>query len=268
MSHKQITNWCRLHDIWYVKIDIEIPKICIKEAQAVYDEGFFVTHRYGDGGDGGWKSASLHSFVEKGKPIGMGWHHTKNPSGHGLDENDVEWGWTEVAEVCPETVRWLKDFPHKRYQRLRFMLLEPGGSIEDHNDISPKAREEGRFRNIAGAINLAFYQPENCYLRRTDTKEELPFENCTGFWFDNNVQHEALNSSDENRFHFIMHGGFNKEREKLMRQSLAKQFGKDVLKEIDAMSENYFSDEISEEDLDPIFRGNYNGPYLLPRKNI
>jgi hypothetical protein len=30
-----------------------------------------------------------------------------------------------------------------------------------------------------------------------------------------------------------MHGGFNKEREKLMRQSLVKQFGKDVLREID-----------------------------------
>ena len=145
MSHKQITNWCRDHDIWYLKIDIEIPEVCIQEAQAVYDEGFFV----------------------------------------------------------------------------------------DHNDSNEKRDREGRTRNIAGAINLAFYQPENCYLRRTDTKEELPFENCTGFWFDNGVNHEALNSSNENRFHFIMHGGFNKEREKLMSQSLVKQFGKDVLREID-----------------------------------
>ena len=255
MSHKQITNWCRDHDIWYLKIDIEIPEICIKEAQAVYDDGFFVDHRYGDtfridpdiqcdpvearrgGVRGGWLSAALHGFVEKGKDPQLGWHHTRNPSGYGLDEKDVEWGWTEVAEVAPETKRWLEDFPHKEnsYRRLRFMLLEPGGAIIDHNDMSPKAKKEGRFRNIAGAINLAFYQPENCYLRRADTKEELPFENCTGFWFDNCVQHEALNASNENRFHFIMHGGFNKEREKLMRQSLAKQFGKDVLKEIDAI---------------------------------
>jgi hypothetical protein len=235
MSHKQITNWCRKNDIWYVKIDIEIPEVCIKEAQAVYDEGFFVDHRYGDGD--GWLSASLHSFVERGKDPQLGWHHTKNPSGHGLSEDDVDWGWTEIAEVAPETKRWLEDFPHKEnsYRRLRFMLLKPGGAIVDHNDMSPKAIKEGRFRNIAGAINLAFYQPKNCYLRRTDTKEELPFENCTGFWFDNCVQHEALNASYENRFHFIMHGGFNKEREKLMRQSLAKQFGKDVLKEIDAI---------------------------------
>ena len=88
-------------------------------------------------------------------------------------------------------------------------------------------------RNIAGAINLAFYQPEGCYLRRADTKEELPFENCTGFWFDNGVDHEAYNASKENRFHFIMHGGFNKARKELMTKSLVKQFGKDVLKEIE-----------------------------------
>ena len=66
----------------------------------------------------------------------------------------------------------------------------------------------------------------------TDRTEELPFENCTGFWFDNGVMHEAYNASDENRYHFIMHGGFNKEREELMKKSLVKQFGKDVLKEI------------------------------------
>jgi hypothetical protein len=56
-----VVEWCRLHDIWYLKIDLEIPDACISEAQAVYDEGFFVPHRYGDGD--GWESASLHGFV-------------------------------------------------------------------------------------------------------------------------------------------------------------------------------------------------------------
>ena len=44
-----VVEWCRMHDIWYLKIDLEIPDVCISEAQAVYDEGFFVPHRYGDG---------------------------------------------------------------------------------------------------------------------------------------------------------------------------------------------------------------------------
>tara|TARA_R110002167_G_scaffold363521_1_gene583717 strand:- start:202 stop:546 length:345 start_codon:yes stop_codon:yes gene_type:complete len=112
------------------------------------------------------------------------------------------------------------------------MLIKPNGSITAHHDASDVRINEGRTRNISAAINLAIYQPDNCYLRRVDTKEELPFENCTGFWFDNGVTHEALNNSDENRFHFIVHGGSNKERIELMKRSMVKQFGKDVLREL------------------------------------
>lgn len=224
-------EWCRKNDVWYLKIDLDIPEIIIKEAQAVYDEGFFVPHRLQDGDE--WWSSSLHGFVpETDNDTSMGWHYTKNPSGHGLTEDTVKWGWTEVAEVAPEMKRWLEDFPHKHYRRCRFMLIKPGGSITAHHDAGDARINEGRQRNISAAINLAIYQPENCYLRRVDTKEELPFENCTGFWFDNGVTHEALNSSDENRFHFIIHGGSNKERIELMKRSMVKQFGKSVLKEI------------------------------------
>jgi hypothetical protein len=233
-----VVEWCRMHDIWYLKIDLEIPDACISEAQAVYDEGFFVDHRYGDGD--GWESASLHGFVpDTARDTSMGWHHTKNPSGHGLTEETVKWGWTEIAEIAPETKRWLEDFPHKIYRRCRFMLLRPNGRIEAHHDQHGKNHiqhaSSGRpyGGTIAAAINLAFYQPDNCYLRRADTKEELPFKNCTGFWFDNGVVHEAHNASNENRFHFIIHGGSNKERKELMKRSLAKQFGNNVLKEID-----------------------------------
>ena len=204
----------------------------------MYDEGFFVPHRYGDGD--GWESASLHGFVpETAENTDMGWHYTKNPSGHGLTEETVKWGWTEVQEVAPETKRWLEEFPHNKYRRCRFMLLRPGGEITAHHDQHGKHHIQhaspGRpyGGTIAAAINLAFYQPDNCYLRRVDTKEELPFENCTGFWFDNGVVHEAYNASDENRFHFIIHGGSNRERKDLMKRSLVKQFGNDVLKEID-----------------------------------
>ena len=204
----------------------------------MYDEGFFVPHRYGDGD--GWESASRHGFVpETAENTDMGWHYTKNPSGHGLTEETVKWGWTEVQEVAPETKRWLEEFPHNKYRRCRFMLLRPGGEITAHHDQHGKHHIQhaspGRpyGGTIAAAINLAFYQPDNCYLRRVDTKEELPFENCTGFWFDNGVVHEAYNASDENRFHFIIHGGSNRERKDLMKRSLVKQFGNDVLKEID-----------------------------------
>ena len=223
-----VVDWCRKNDVWYLKIDLEIPQECIDEAQAVYDEGFFVDHRYGDGD--GWCSSALHSFVHNDEQnTRMGWYHTKNPTGHGLTEESVKWGWTEIADIAPETKRWLEEFPHKKYRRCRFMLLKPQGKIEAHHD---QDSNPGR-RTIAAAINLAFYQPKGCYLRRVDTKEELPFENCTGFWFDNGVVHEAYNASEENRFHFIVHGGSNKRRKELMKRSLIKQFGNDVLKDID-----------------------------------
>ena len=225
-------EWCRKNDIWYLKIDLEIPEIFIKEAQAVYDEGFFVDHRQQDGS--GWWSSAIHSFVHEDKyDTSLGWHHIMNPTGHNYTEDTVKWGWTEVVEVAPEMKRWLEDFPHKRYRRCRFMLIKPGGNINAHHDAKDERINEGRQRNISAAINLAIYQPDNCYLRRVDTKEELPFENCTGFWFDNGVTHEGLNSSDENRFHFIIHGGSNKERVALMKRSMVKQFGKNVLRELD-----------------------------------
>ena len=228
-----VIEWCRANDIWYLKIDLQIPEACIKEAQQVYDEGYFVEHRYGDGD--GWCSAALHGWVgEEEKDTRNAWYHTKTPSGHGYDENKVKRRSPELEDIWPATTRCSEEFPHKLYRRCRFMLLKPDGTINAHNDSNEKRTSEGRKRNIAAAINLAFYQPDNCYLRRASTKEELPFENCTGFWFDNGVNHEALNSSNENRYHFIIHGGSNKDRERLMLRSLIKQYGKEVLKDIDA----------------------------------
>ncbi len=227
-----IVDWCIENDVWYLPIDLEIPEVLVEEAIRVYEEGFFVPHRYGDGD--GWYSCAIHGFVSEDEPdTSLAWRHTKNPSGHGLTEDNVKWGWSEVAEVAPEMKRWLEEFPHDRYRRCRYMLLESGGSIETHHDASDKRIAEGRLRNISSAINLALYQPKECHFIRSDTREELPFENCTGFWFDNGVMHEVHNESDEGRFHFIIHGGSNKARKELMMKSLVKRYGKDVLREID-----------------------------------
>ena len=93
-------QWCRKNDVWYLKIDLEIPEIIIKEAQAVYDEGFFVPHRLQDGDE--WWSAAIHGFVHKDEiDTSLGWRNTMNPTGHGYTEDTVKWGWTEVAEVGP-----------------------------------------------------------------------------------------------------------------------------------------------------------------------
>ena len=242
--HHQIRQYCAHHDIWYLKIPLDIPREIIKEVHDVYENGFFVEHRYGDTAEtGGWKSAAIHSWVKKGEDQNMGWYHTMNPSGHKCTEEDAVWGWTEVAEYAPEMKRWLTDrFPNKGsgtpggYRRCRFMLLEPEGVIEAHHDSNDKRDAEGRTRTIASAINLALTQPKGCYLRRADTKEELPFEECTGYWFDNGVVHEAYNGSKENRFHFIIHGGGNQERYDLMLYALKELVGNDVEKDLEKFS--------------------------------
>ena len=241
MKFAKIRNYCEYHDIWYLKIPLDIPREIIKEVNDVYDNGFFVEHRYGDTAEtGGWKSAAIHGWVKKGKDQNMGWHHTMNPSGYGISEEDVQWGWTELIEYAPEMKRWLRDrFPNKGsgvpggYRRCRFMLLEPEGLITAHNDSDAKRDAEGRTRNVSSAINIAITQPEGCYLRRSDTKEELPFEECTGYWFDNGVSHEAYNGSKENRFHFIIHGGGNQQRHDLMLYALKKLVGNDVEKDLE-----------------------------------
>ena len=127
---EKIRNYCEYHDIWYLQIPLEVPTAVIKEAQDIYDNGFFVEHRYGDTAEtGGWKSAALHGWAKKDEDLMLGWHHTMNPSGYGISEEDVQWGWTEIQQFAPEMKRWLNNFPHKQYRRCRFMLLEPDGHI-------------------------------------------------------------------------------------------------------------------------------------------
>ena len=122
-----------------------------------------------------------------------------NPSGYQINEEETKYGWTELEDIAPRTKEFLLDyFDCSIMRRARFMLLEPGGNIKPHVDRNN--------RNIWGAINCCMTQPEDCYLRRTDTLEAVPFEPTKIFFYDNGVEHEALNNSKENRFHFIIHG--------------------------------------------------------------
>ncbi len=225
-DYDKIAEWARNNDIWYLKIDIDIPEECISEAQQVYEEGYFVKHRDTQG----WASSSLHGFVPKGQDIKYAWRYTGPNGDYGLEWEDIEWGWSEIQELAPETKRWLLDFPHKEYARCRFMLLEPGAHIPPHNDSFKEREDKGQKRFIWSAINLAFTQPIGCDFRRVDNGDILPFKPCTGFWFDNGVDHEVINNSNENRFHFIIHG--HGDYLDLAKKSLIKQYGSNVINEI------------------------------------
>ena len=173
--------------IIYEKMEFELPEETLAEVQQVYEEGFFVPHN----NNPLWLSSTLH---------GEQWHVT-GPS-------DAEMTWTEVAEICPETKRFFeKDFLFETYNRIRFMLLMPGGKIKAHSDANTDERYQlGQKQMCRGAINACITQPENCFLRDAKTHEEVPFTPRSIFWFNCWREHEAANNSDQLRFHMVIHG--------------------------------------------------------------
>jgi len=173
---------------WLELLGIDAPYAeMLAEAQALKD--LFVYHRDGEEGHSGWRSLSVH---------GISADKTNVPETYGLDPAQVTYQWTEIQDRCPVTVEFFKQvFPYSRYQRLRYMLLEPGGYIAPHSD---------NVENMPGAaVNISLNNPENC--RLTSTFGTMPFRDSGSvFLFNNHYQHAVHNASNVDRFHMIVHG--------------------------------------------------------------
>lgn len=208
-EYKKIKQYCEQNNFFYLKADILIPETVESEVQRIYDENLFTPHRVSHGK--GWSSATLH---------GEEWNITH------YDESAKErYKWTFLSEYAPSMVDWLKEtFPNNnKYGRCRFMLLEPGGFIRKHTDTHKWTQGQPLKNDITSAINIAITQPENCYLRNSETLEEVPFKKREVYWFNNGPFHEAANFSKYPRFHFIIHGGTNENRLKLFVDSFWKE---------------------------------------------
>jgi len=212
-KQKKVIELCAEKNLFYLEFPFEFPQESVDEVKQVYDEGYFVKHRGGD--SHGWWSCALHGW---GTGKRAEYYRTMNPSGYDIKEEDVKYGWTELEEVAPRTKEFLLDhFDCSIMRRARFMLLEPGGEIKAHTDR--------KNRNIWGAINCCMTQPKNCYLRRTDTLEPVPFKPRKIFFYDNGVEHEAANNSKENRFHFIIHGYTSNKTKELFVKAYEDRYG-------------------------------------------
>jgi hypothetical protein len=210
MKAAKIREWCANNNIFCLKADIQIPEVVIDEAQKIYDMGLFTPHRVSHGR--GWSSATLH---------GEEWNIT-----HYNPDAKPHYKWTELTEYAPVMTDWLQNtFPNNgKYSRCRFMLLESGGFIRSHTDTHEWKEGMPLKNDILSAINIAITQPENCYLRRTEDKYEVPFKPRDVFWFNNGPFHEAANFSREPRIHFIVHGGGDINRTKLFCDSFDKEY--------------------------------------------
>lgn len=181
-------NWILNHSRapWLEILGIEAPyKEMLAEGLALKD--LFVYHRP-DAGEG-WRSLAIH---------GISADKTNIPESYGLDSSQVTYTWTEICDRCPVTVKFFQDmFPYTGYQRLRFMLLEPGGYIAPHSD--------NQSQYLGSAVNISLNNPSGCHL--TTELGTLPFKDEGSiFLFNNHYQHAVHNNSDTDRLHVLVHG--------------------------------------------------------------
>jgi len=172
-------------NIPWLPLAIDFPRNkMLEEAQAVRDR--FVEHRNDSGK--GWHSLCIH---------GVAPHVTSRPEDHGYDSSQVDYSWTEIAELCPTTSNYFKNvFPYNSYQRLRFMLVEPGGYINPHIDFD---------KPHIGAINISLNNPVGCKL--VTEYGTVPLEDSGSVvCFNAGYKHCVVNDSNEDRFHIIVHG--------------------------------------------------------------
>ena len=192
----------------YLKLNIELPyeEMC-KEAFALIDK--FTSHRSGEYSHGGWESLTIH---------GLGWDKHENYDFYGYKKGkdaSKDMHWTEIADLCPVTTKWLKEvFPCNRYGRVRFMLLRAGGHIAPHFDSSMKLIEN---------INVALNNPIGCKWIWGDG-EELIMEPGGVYAMNLHYTHELVNNSNEDRMHIIIarHDGLD-EWKALINEAAANQ---------------------------------------------
>lgn len=181
-------------DFAWLQLDIEFPyKEMLKEAENIRD--MFVLHRsedtYGSIKHKNWYSLCIH---------GIDSQKTDHYESYGYHNHDtVPYVWTEAAKKCPITTEFFKyTFPHTKYFRIRFMLVDPKGYIFPHSDGTP---------NHLSPINFSLNQPKECYLK-IEKYGYVPFEAGKCFILNVLPIHAVINKSDEPRYHMIMHGSF------------------------------------------------------------
>ncbi len=176
---------CRSISTFRIKKEFPFKK-SLEEAKAL--KHLFTDHRRDP--NYGWKALCLH---------GSSPGHTNDFNMYGYkSREEANYQWTEIADRCPVTSDWFKEnWPYSEFHRLRFVLLEPGGSITPHRDTDG---ERGFF-----AVNIALNQPFGCNMFM-DQFGIVPWRPGDIRWMDIGNHHAVYNFSDEDRYHIIVHG--------------------------------------------------------------
>ncbi|MBY0384020.1 aspartyl/asparaginyl beta-hydroxylase domain-containing protein [bacterium] len=145
----------------------------------------FVVHREAELHKG-WKSLCLH---------GLSAQKTMCYFDYGLKKEEASYSWTEIAEQCPKTFYYFKHlFPADSYERIRFMLVEPGGYVYPHRD---------REKNSLGPISIALNAPKKCRFV-LENHGLIPLKPGGFYLIDLSHRHSVWNLSNENRYHITV----------------------------------------------------------------
>ena len=160
--------------------------------ECVANDHLFVGHRQQDRhlsyNHEGWAAITLH---------GINPSATENYEQYGFKSAaEANYHWTDACEVFPECAKFLKSLNYNKYDRVRIMKLAAGGYITPHVDGPSR---------VFGPLNIAINNPEGCgfYFRKWG---QVPFKQGSGNFLDIGNEHIVWNNSNQDRYHFIVHG--------------------------------------------------------------
>jgi hypothetical protein len=177
----------------WVALDIPVPYAeMLEEAKALHD--CFVPHRTTKEQNQGWLSLCIHG-LSAGHTGPHYRYYTEDTAPY--EWVDPPYQWTDICGFCPVTADYFKNkFGFRRFYRLRFMLLKPGGYILPHNDSCVDELDN---------INIALNQPEGCDFVM-ENMGIVPFKQGSAIMLSLSRDHIVWNNSNEDRYHIIVHG--------------------------------------------------------------
>jgi len=194
-SNRQLTNeYCEwiMHssNCPSLRLDIDVPHQAMLE-EVMKQKHMFVKHRGDD--HPGWYSMTIHG-QDVHLTQDMKWYIEHNVFD---SDNSPPYQWTKLADLCPVTKDWLETcWPFSKFNRVRFMLLEPGGYIEPHTDYEN--------RRLA-AFNVAISNPPGVEFAMEEAGL-IPWEVGDARGIDIGRMHAVRNIGTEPRIHMIIHG--------------------------------------------------------------
>jgi len=211
-QQRELYDHITQHARWpWLMLDIEFPyKEMLAEAKELNRQGYFIPYNkqggYGTTEDGTvlYESLTLH---------GLGKHHVYHYDDYGYEpgtERQVPYEWTEVAELAPITTDFFKNkFGYRRFNRIRWQKLHPGGEIGLHTDGDTDKNEEllldGSWNLDCSTINISLNMPKNCKFN-VQHYGTIPVRDGTAWLFNNSWYHEVIHNGTEDRYHMIVHG--------------------------------------------------------------